>query len=201
VKRSLFIACSGVLGFGVGILVFLLAGAFSERCGEPCSADRFSLLLLCMAAGATVFSVAGHWVSRGPMSRRRTATACAVASALMLLPACTYYVYSLRAEYQRLEALAPVRVTTDFHHMAIATREVQAGLIEGQASPVVVVPRWERCLIGLVRCDSSPKQAEMLCKAGTVRVNEADWAAFALIPEENAMGVSPLKSMRLCASE
>jgi hypothetical protein len=41
----------------------------------------------------------------------------------------------------------------------------------------------------------------MICKVGTVRVNEADWAAFALIPEENAMGVSPLKSMRLCASE
>jgi hypothetical protein len=122
-------------------------------------------------------------------------------SALMLLPACAYYVYSLHAEYRRLEALAPVRVTTDFHHMAIATREVQAGLIEGQASPVAVIPRWERCLIGVVRCDARPKQAEMICKAGAVRVNEADWAAFALIPEENAMGVSPLKSMRLCASE
>lgn len=194
-------ACSGLLGFGVGILVFLLAGAFSERCGEPCSADRFSLLLLCVAAGATVFAVAGHWVSRGPLTGRRTATACAVASALMLLPACAYYVYSLRAEYQRLEALAPVRVTTDFHHMAIATREVQAALIEGQASPAAVIPRWERCVIGLVRCDASPKQAEMICKAGPVRVNEADWAAFSLIPEENAMGVSPLKSMRLCASE
>jgi len=38
----------------------------------------------------------------------------------------------------------------------------------------------------------------VLCKSGVVYVSEPDWGAFALVPEENAPGVEPLASMRLC---
>jgi hypothetical protein len=39
----------------------------------------------------------------------------------------------------------------------------------------------------------------MHCKVGRVYVNERDWPAFKLIPQENLMGAEPMKSMRLCA--
>ncbi len=85
--------------------------------------------------------------------------------------------------------------------MAIAKRDVQSytEAKNGKVKPLAVIPQWERCAIDGAWCDTQPKQAHMLCKANVVYVNEADWSAFALIPEENLHGAIPMKSMNLCA--
>lgn len=41
----------------------------------------------------------------------------------------------------------------------------------------------------------------MHCKTGDVYVNEKDWPAFSLIPNENLPGAVPMKSMNLCAAD
>jgi hypothetical protein len=39
----------------------------------------------------------------------------------------------------------------------------------------------------------------MRCKEGIVYVNEQDWRAFSLIPQENLPGAVAMTSMNLCA--
>lgn len=192
---------AAVLGIAVGVAASLLFTAFIPLCGDPCGAEGLMTLLLCTAGAVAVFVGAAVFLLRRRSASPRlfVATGAAI-SVLMLAPAAAYYVYALHGEYRRLEAAAPVRVTTDFFHMAIATRAVTAfSDASGQSvKPVIEIPQWQRCLIGVERCETQPRQVEMLCKTGVVNVNEADWPAFSLIPQENAAGISPLKSMRLC---
>jgi len=201
-KRALLLCAAAAIGLAIGIGAALLLSAFSPECGEDCS-NRTLMTFLWLMGGAALSFVLVSWL----LSRRSWPTlakivlAWAVLGALFLLSSGAHYVHRLHAEYRRLAVLAPVQPMTDFFHMAIATRAVQ-GFTDAQQGPLThaaTVPPWERCLIGPVRCEASPRQVEMFCRAGAIHVNEADWPAFALIPEENAPAVPPLKSMQLCS--
>ena len=200
-RRALFVCLATALGLAVGFGAAVLVSAFSPVCGEDCSGRTLAAFAWVMAGAALCFALTS-WL----LSRRAWPTLLVVVQAwtalgfLFLLPAALYYVQQLHSGYRRLEAIAPVQPTTDFFHMAIATREVQGFMDAGQGSArhIVLIPAWERCLIGAERCDASPRQVEVYCKAGVVNVNETDWPAFVLIPAQNAPGVAPLKSMRLC---
>lgn len=200
-KRVSFILFAVVLGTTVGLAAATLGSFFVPACGEDCSNRIVGQALAGLGLGWLVFVPAAVWASRHgvPTARRWFPVAMALVL-LMLGPALTYHVFSLHAEYRRLQEWAPVRPTTDFFHMAIAVRAVQgvSDAHDGPTKPVATIPAWERCLIGADLCDTSPRQVEVLCKAGTVHVNEADWSAFALIPAENAPGVPPLSSMDRC---
>lgn len=201
-RRSLFVLLAAVLGIAIGVTTSLLLTAFSPVCGEDCSNDRLANLLVCTLGGLVAFvGVALFFSRRSPVSPKLGFIVCVALSALFLTPASAHYVYTLHAEYRRLEAIAPVQPSADFFHMAIATRVIQ-GFTDASAKPVKPVgkiPQWQRCLIGAQRCETSPRQIEVLCKVGVVNVNEVDWPAFALVPQENVSGVAPLSSMRLCA--
>ncbi|MFL9867852.1 hypothetical protein PQR67_27065 [Paraburkholderia fungorum] len=119
----------------------------------------------------------------------------------VLFGATCFYVVNLHRHYADAEAARPVSANFDFMRMSIATRDVQSytKVDKGAVKPLVVIPQWERCALDGAWCDTKPRQAHLLCKAGVVYVNEADWSAFALIPKEDLRGSMPMKSMNLCA--
>ncbi len=201
-KRALLLCVAAAIGLAVGLGAALLLSAFFPVCGEDCSNRTLVTFLWTMGGAVLSFALASLHLSRRTWpAPARVVGAWAVLGAAFLLPSGAHYVYSLHAEYRRLEALAPVQPMTDFFHMAIATRAVHGftDALQGPLAPAGTVHSWERCLIGSVRCEASPRQVEVFCKAGVMNVNETDWPAFALIPEENASGVPPLKSMQLCS--
>ncbi|PRY01137.1 hypothetical protein [Paraburkholderia sp. BL25I1N1] len=87
--------------------------------------------------------------------------------------------------------------------MSITTRAVQTytGKEFGPVKAHGTLAPWQRCAIGSVNCVGEPRQAQMLCKAGVVYVNENEWASFSLIKPENMPGTIPLQSMNLCSSQ
>lgn len=200
-KRALFVIAMSGFGSVIGWMTSLLLTAFIPACGDVCSRERIENLVLCFVGGIGILAIYSFFLSRRSIpSIKQSLLGCLVIGALILVPAFAHYVHELRTEYCMLRAIAPVQPTTDFFHMTISTRVVQ-GFTDasyGPAKPLTIISPWERCLIGSIRCGSSPRQVEMLCKAGVVHVNEADWPAFSLIPSENAHGVAPLKSMHLC---
>lgn len=201
-KRTLYVLLAAAIGLSVGLGASLLLSSFIPACGEDCSQRVLKTVLMGMGGGMLGFMLAALMISRRGLPAAGTSfRACAVLGLLVLAPSAAHYVYTLHGEYRRLQAIAPVQPTTDFFHMAIATREVQGFTEAGQGAvqPVGTIPPWERCLIGIERCDASPRQVEVFCKAGVMNVNEADWLAFTLIPSENSPGAPPLKSMHLCS--
>lgn len=201
-KRAVLLCLAAASGLAVGLGVALLLSAFFPVCGEDCSNRTLTTFSWAMGGAALSFVLASLLLSRHTWpAPAKIVRAWAALGALLLLPAGVHYVYSLHAEYRRLEALAPVQPMTDFFHMAIATRAVHGftNVQQGPLTPAGTAHPWERCLIGSVRCQASPRQVEVFCKAGVMNVNETDWPAFALIPEENMSGVPPLKSMQLCS--
>ncbi len=200
-KRALFALIMSVAGVVIGVITAVLLTAFIPNCGEDCLNERVGAFVICIFSGIMIFSIFSIYSTKHSIpSIKELVYACAIMSALFLVPAVTYYIYKLHSEYIIFKALAPVQPTTDFFHMAIATSKVQAftDARNGRAKPSVIVAQWERCLIGSTHCETSPRQVEILCKAGVVFVNEADWPSFALIPQENSPGIEPLKSMQLC---
>jgi hypothetical protein len=201
-KRALLLCAAAVIGLAVGLGTALLLSAFFPVCGEDCSNRTLVTFLWTMGGAVLSFALASWHLSRRTWpAPARVVGAWAVLGALFLLPAGAYYVHSLHGEYRRLQTIAPVEPTADFFHMAIATRDVK-GFTEarqGPVRPMGTIPQWERCLIGIERCDTSPRQVEVFCKVGVMNINEADWLAFALIPSENSPGIEPLKSMHLCS--
>jgi hypothetical protein len=120
-----------------------------------------------------------------------------------LLGAGARYVFELHSRYREAEAVGPLVADVDFMYMAIATRGVQTYTKAEGSGPkrAIVISQWQRCLIDGASCDGRPKQAHMRCKAGVVYVNEPDWSAFSLIPQENLPGAVAMKSMKLCAPD
>lgn len=202
VKRAVLLCAAAAIGLAVGLGTALLLSAFFPVCGEDCSNRTLTTFSWAMGGAALSFVLPSVLLSRRTWpTPAQVVRAWAALGVLFLLPSGAYYVHGLHAEYRRLEALVPVRPMTDFFHMAIATRAVQGftDAQQGALTPMGTAHPWERCLIGSARCEASPRQVEMFCKAGVMNVNETDWPAFTLIPEENASGVPPLKSMQLCS--
>jgi hypothetical protein len=202
VRRFASLVLFGVSGYLTGYAITALLLAFVPRCGYDCENHSFTVASLSVAGSTLAFLLAGYMLTRGArLTVVRTLAASAALAAFALLAASGRYVYELHAHYQKAEAARPVVADFDFMYMAIATRDVQTytKAKEGTAKLASVIPRWQRCLIDGAWCDGHPKQAHMRCKSGVVYVNEPDWNAFSLIPQENLPGAIPMQSMNLCA--
>jgi hypothetical protein len=206
VKKFVVFVLFTVVGCMTAIAVSSLLLAFDRNpgCGLDCPTPGLTAALSWGAAIALIFPIAGFVCARLASSEpRRIVVVLAVLVGSSLLGASARYVFELRDHYREAEAARPVVADFDFMYMAIATRDVQAYTKpkEGTAKPVSVIPQWQRCVIGGAWCDGHPKQAHMRCKGGVVYVNESDWRAFSLIPQENLPGAIAMKSMNLCAPD
>lgn len=200
-KRIGYLFLAAILGAIVGLLSAMLLTAFIPACGEDCVSQALATLMYCVAGGMALFvGTAAVSARRAIPPARQGVIGGLVLAVLCLLPSLGYYVLTLQSECRTAKAAAPVAPDADFPHMAIATRPVQSwsDARRGPVRPGEMIGQWEKCLIGTARCDASPRQAEMRCHAGIVYVDESNWPAFSLIPKEDAPGISPLKSMRLC---
>jgi hypothetical protein len=205
VRRVASLALFGVSGYLTGLAITALLLAFVPRCGSyDCENHSFGVAFVSVVGCTLAFLLVGCAFTRGARHPAIRALAISVAlAAVAILAASGRYVYELHTRYQQAQAARPVVADFDFMYMAIATRDVQtySKAKEGTAKPASVIPQWQRCGIDGAWCDGSPKQAHMRCKGGVVYVNEPDWRAFSLIPQENLLGAIEMKSMNLCAPD
>jgi hypothetical protein len=206
VKKFVVFVLFTVAGCITAIAVSSLLLAFDRNpgCGLDCPTPGLTAALSWGVAIALIFPVVGLVCARLASSEpRRIVVVLAVLVGIALLGASARYVFELHDHYREAEAARPVVADFDFMYMAIATRDVQTYTKpkEGTAKPVSVIRQWQRCVIGGAWCDGHPKQAHMRCKGGVVYVNESDWRAFSLIPQENLPGAIAMKSMNLCAPD
>lgn len=190
------------IGFAVvGLLVGFAASrallAFSPRCGNDCEMSQVIVWLVVEVAALAIFIGAWYFACRHAVPTiTRMLGVCIVTAMAVLAPAGVFYGWNLYSHVRELEASHPPGPSVDFSHMAITTRAVPT--LSGAGAPLREIPRWERCLIGVVECTARPRRVEMQCKAGVVSVAEEYWPAFSLIPAENLPGIQPLRSMALC---
>ncbi|MFP3890543.1 hypothetical protein [uncultured Ralstonia sp.] len=201
-KRLAALLAFVVAGLLVGCLATRLLIVFIPVCGYDCENEVLGRFFLATGSCLIAFPLTGYLFTRGPrLTLRRVVTVMIVLALTAFCAASCVYVMELREHYVAAEAARPVRPDFDCMHMSIATRDVPAYVQapDGIGKTPVVIPQWQRCVIGGATCDSKPRQGAMHCKVGRVYVNERDWPAFKLIPQENLMGAEPMKSMRLCA--
>lgn len=203
-KRIGYLFLASILGAVVGVLSAMLLTAFIPACGEDCSSEGLAILMYCLAGGMVLFAGAAGFAARHTIPSVKQSAAGGLALAgLCLLPAAGYYVLKLKSEHEAVRPLAVVRPDGDFPHMAVTTRPVQSesDARRGPVKPRLTISQGEKCLIGVARCDTSPRQVEIRCKTGIVYVAERDWSAFSLVPSENAPKISALRSMHLCSEQ
>lgn len=203
-KRLPALALFVIAGCVTAIAVARIVGAFDHNpgCGLDCPSPDLAAALLSGFVTVLAFPIIGYIFTRGDRltARRALVVLVALVTAAILAATCRY-VLELHTRYLEAEAARPICPDPDFMYMAIATRDVQTYTKSenGNFKPATVIPQWERCAIDGAWCDKQPRQAHMLCKKGVVYVNEADWEAFSLIPEENLKFAPAMKSMNLCA--
>jgi hypothetical protein len=205
VKRLAALAGFLVVGFATAIAVVQIVGAFDHNpgCGLDCASLDSSFALLSGFVTVLLFPIAGYILTRGDrLTARRTLVILAALVTTAVLAASCRYVFELHSRYVEAEAASSIKPNLDFMYMAIATRDVQTYTKSenGHFKPASIVPQWQRCAIDAAWCDKKPRQAHMLCKTGVVYVNEADWNAFSLIPQERLDVAPAMKSMNLCAA-
>ncbi|WP_244827382.1 hypothetical protein [Caballeronia sp. TF1N1] len=188
----------------LAVLCILLTFDKNPGCGLDCPSATLNLALLCSLLTILVFPVAGYLLSRLVKFELYRVVAILTAMVLAaLLGSGIRYISELKSRYRDAESARPVVADFDFMYMAIATRNVQTytNAKEGESKADGVIPQWQRCVIDGAWCDGRHKQAHMRCKGGVAYVNESDWKAFSLIPQENLPGARPIKSMNLCAPD
>ncbi|GAB7522250.1 hypothetical protein [Paraburkholderia sp. 2C] len=201
-KRLASLALFGLSGLATGIAVAAILLAFVPRCGYDCENYSFGVAVLSIIGCTVAFQLIGYVFTRGArLSLLRTLAISGLFASVAIVAAGGHYVFELRELYARAEAARPVVADFDFMYMAITTRRVRTYTkAEGGAvKPASTIPQWQRCVIDGAGCDRQPRQAHMRCKGGVVYVDESDWKAFSLIPQENLKGAIGMKSMDLCA--
>jgi hypothetical protein len=204
VKRLAALLVFAAMGTFAGTIAACVVLTFAPVCGYDCENRSFAIWLLITAACFTGFMVFGYLFTRGArLTFRGVSLAAVFLTTTVLFGATCFYVVDLRRHYADAEAARPVSANFEFMLMSIATRDVQSytKAENGAVKPLAVISQWERCALDGAWCDTKPRQAHLLCKAGVVYVNEADWSAFTLIPKENLRGSIPMKSMNLCAAD
>lgn len=197
--RILMVLASSIMGGLIGVTAAFIYSAFIPACGEDCFHEKFTCLVTGIILGIVIFSAYSASMIKHPKrSIKNIIYGYVGCCMLLLIPAFSYYVYKLHVEYKHLLSNASAVPNADLPHMAITTRTIKARMTSGGMQQITWIPSWERCLIGVSHCEEIPRQVEVLCKSRVLKVNEDDWSAFTLIPSENATGVVPLKSMRLC---
>lgn len=203
-KRLAALLVFAAMGTFAGTIAACVVLTFAPVCGYDCENRSFAIWLLITAACFTGFMVFGYLFTRGArLTFRGVSLAAVFLTTTVLFGATCFYVVDLRRHYADAEAARPVSANFEFMLMSIATRDVQSytKAENGAVKPLAVISQWERCALDGAWCDTKPRQAHLLCKAGVVYVNEADWSAFTLIPKENLRGSIPMKSMNLCAAD
>jgi hypothetical protein len=201
VRRIASLALFSISGCGTGLAITALLLAFVPRCGYDCENYSFSVAFVSVVGCTLAFLLVGYAFTRSARLTAVRALAISVAlAAIAILAAGGRYVSELHTRYQEAQAARPVVADFDFMYMAIATRDVKTytQAKDGKAMRTSVIPQWQRCAVDGASCDGRPKQAHMRCKGGVVYVNEPDWKAFSLIPQENLPGAIAMKSMNLC---
>jgi hypothetical protein len=204
VKRLAALLVFAAMGTFAGTIAACVVLTFAPVCGYDCENRSFAIWLLITAACFTGFMVFGYLFTRGArLTFRGVSLAAVFLTTTVLFGATCFYVVDLRRHYADAEAARPVSANFEFMLMSIATRDVQSytKAENGAVKPLAVISQWERCALDGAWCDTKPRQAHLLCKAGVVYVNEADWSAFTLIPKENLRGSIPMKSMNLCVAD
>jgi hypothetical protein len=195
VKRLAALLVFAAMGTFAGTIAACVVLTFAPVCGYDCENRSFAIWLLITAACFTGFMVFGYLFTRGArLTFRGVSLAAVFLTTTVLFGATCFYVVDLRRHYADAEAARPV--SANFEFMLMSTK-----VENGAVKPLAVIPQWERCALDGAWCDTKPRQAHLLCKAGVVYVNEADWSAFTLIPKENLRGSIPMKSMNLCAAD
>ncbi|WP_423371748.1 hypothetical protein [Burkholderia sp. LMG 32019] len=201
-NRAVSLLAFAFTGIASGYAAAGLMLAFAPMCGYDCENRSAGIFISTVGTCLLGFVLVGHLATRRAhvTVKRFSLTALCLSAAVLLAAGCCY-VAELHRHYREAEAARPVQTDFDFMYMAIVTREVPTYSKASRGSVAVsgTIPRWQRCAIDGAWCDTQPRQAHMRCKTGEVYVNEADWPAFSLIPEENIRGAVPMKSMKLCA--
>jgi hypothetical protein len=201
VKRLVALLVFAVTGTFAGTIAGCMMLTFAPVFGYDCENRSFGIWFLITVTCFMGFMVFGYLFTRGArLTSRRVSLVAVFLTTTVLFGATCFYVVDLHRHYADAEAARPVSANFDFMRMSIATRDVQSytKAENGAVKPLAVIPQWERCALDGAWCDTKPRQAHLLCKAGVVYVNEADWSAFTLIPKENLRGSMPMKSMNLC---
>jgi hypothetical protein len=203
-KRLASLVLFGLSGFATGFAVTAILLVFVPRCGYDCENHSIGVAFLSIAGCTVAFPLIGYVFTRGTrLSLLRTVAVSGPLACVAIAAAGGHYVFELRERYVKAEAARPVVPDFDFMYMAIATRRVQTytKVEDGAIKPAGIIPQWQRCVIAGTWCDEQPKQARMRCKGGVAYVNESDWKAFSLIPQENLKGAIDMKSTDLCAPD
>jgi hypothetical protein len=203
-KRLASLVLFGLSGLASGYSVTAILLAFVPRCGYDCENQSFGVAVLAIVGCAVAFPLIGYVFTRGTrLSLLRTVAISGPLACVAIAAAGLHYVFELPELYGKAEAARPVVPDFDFMYMVIATRSVQTytKAKDGAIKPASIIPQWQRCVVAGAWCDEQPKQARMRCKGGVVYVNESDWKAFSLIPQENLKGAIDMKSMDLCAPD
>lgn len=201
-KRLAALVFFAALGTGAGLIAARIALAFKPVCGYECDIRSFGIWFAITGGCLIGFPVLGQAFTRGlRLTPGRIAGLSIFLVTSVLFGVACFYVVDLRTRYADAEVARPVWSDFDFMYMTITKRDVQAytKAAGGIATPLTVIPQWQRCALDGAWCDTNPKKAHMRCKSGEVYVNEADWSALALIPTENIRGAVPMKSTNLCA--
>ncbi|WP_446903420.1 hypothetical protein [Burkholderia sp. YIM B11467] len=201
-NRAVSLLALAFAGTASGYAATKLILAFAPVCGYDCENRSAGIFIMVVGTCLLSFVLIGHLATRrAQVTVKRLSLTALFLSATALLAGSGYYIAELHRHYREADAARPVQANFDFMYMAITTREVPTYSKASRGSVAIsgAIPRWQRCAIDGAWCDTRPRQAHMRCKTGEVYVDEADWPAFSLIPEENIRGAVPMKSMKLCA--
>lgn len=191
-----------VAGVVCGVAIAVLNHAFKPHCGEDCSAAFLASLLTWVGVCAVAFLLLGFWI--WPRTRRTAKTLMVMTSILMMtaiVPFFSIYMYELHQRYWQ-SAWRNELPNADFSLMVIATEPVM--VTEYGTTQGVPIKAWERCVLGVVSCDTKPHSVEAICLGSgkTLVIAEPAWPAFRRIEDEDLEGMPDKPGdMNLCAAQ
>ncbi|EKZ98340.1 MULTISPECIES: hypothetical protein [Cupriavidus] len=177
--------------------IYLLREFGHNHVGGRHTIAVFFLLALAGCAALALIYLLLYW--RVIFRSRSIFIALAIFSLLITMALGAFYFVESIKYLAEVDQTRSVQTDLAHRHMLIATSDIDSIYSEGSYSESVPIAQWERCALNAVACSGEPRTAYMKCKSNMLlAVNERDWPSFALVPRENAIGASPLKSMRLC---
>lgn len=199
-KRGLVLLA--VLGLACGVIVGVLITMFVPKCGDPCGMERFGSAVLWGVGCLASFPLIGWLVlMRSGYTRTKFSLITGSLVVVTIGTAAVLYGYELHTRYW--ENGGPLDVPNiDFSAIAIATKPLSVKAYG--TNELILVKAWERCAIGISRCDEKSRTVEAICfdSRRTVLIEERLWAAFQRIPEEDLQELVGLpKDVNFCSHE
>lgn len=189
-----------VLGLACGVIVGVLITMFVPRCGDPCGMERLGAAVLWGVGGLAAFPLVGWFVlKQSGHTWKKLLLVSSSLIAITLGAATALYGYELHTRFWKNGG--PLDVPNfDFSAVVIATKTMNVKAYG--TDDLILVKAWERCAIGITRCDEKPRTVEAVCfdSRRTVLIEERLFTAFQRIPEEDLQGLIGLpKDMNFCS--